>query len=436
MVELFLSRATFYPRLIAHEFAHAWKGVYLITSDENWGYNDVLSGFEEATAEGMAFEIVHEYVRSYPNDYATLYLLGGRPHQYWSAETIHYDMIKNQRYTGAGSFLVDASTHMSRYSIAATTMQIISKEDSKFYPKMMQKYYDKINSDPTWRPNRNDILSLWAQIVPQINNTETKKYLNSLPVFQGRQLDKGLYILSVIRPYGTSGDQQLAAGYSLEEGSLYYGLKSKKSIYNLPGWIKYDDGYDAYIYLDTQNQPITIDVFNMNDEKISTVTSKTKYERHDDGTASGFGWVMVNDLAMENFPIGLYKETIVFDNYIAHTENAKEDIYFFGYKGSPQKVNDEYEIMIGVDGVADGSVTVKIDDVDYMEPILNGAAMFRSTDWAFDMEGKFSITITDDNSNSNTYYRTILEAGTFHGYFQHQFIIIDKDFNGVEDIYE
>ena len=99
-----LTDASFIPRLIVHEFVHAWKGRYTVTSDENWVYDDSLSGFEEATAEGMAFEIIHEYVRSYPDDPATIQLLEGRPSQYWSSGTTHYDAIKHIRWTGAGDF--------------------------------------------------------------------------------------------------------------------------------------------------------------------------------------------------------------------------------------------------------------------------------------------------------------------------------------------
>ena len=33
-------------------------------------------------------------------------------------------------------------------------------------------------------------------------------------------------------------------------------------------------------------------------------------------------------------------------------------------------------------------------------------------------------------------YRTLIEAGTLHDFFQHQFIIVDADFNGVEDQFE
>ena len=35
-----------------------------------------------------------------------------------------------------------------------------------------------------------------------------------------------------------------------------------------------------------------------------------------------------------------------------------------------------------------------------------------------------------------TYYRTLLEAGTMQDYYQQQFLIIDRNLDGVEDIFE
>ena len=51
-------------------------------------------------------------------------------------------------------------------------------------------------------------------------------------------------------------------------------------------------------------------------------------------------------------------------------------------------------------------------------------------------KGRYTITITNAESVSQSYYRTLLEAGTLRGYFQHQFIIVDTDFDGVEDQFE
>ncbi|MFX0094649.1 MAG: hypothetical protein ACFFBD_23135, partial [Candidatus Hodarchaeota archaeon] len=426
----------FIPRLIVHEFVHAWKGSYTITSDENWNYNNSLSGFEEGSAEGMAFEIIHEYIRSYPNDSASLQLLHWRPYQYWSSHTTYYDSIKYNRWTGAGDFWTHPSGVYGRYSIAATTFQILVKKDPYFYKKMMQQYYERITTNSSWRSNRADHLDIWAEIVQQINGIETKLYLDSIPVFQGHKLDEGVYVLNEIRPYGIAGDQQFAVSYVLNDGRVYWGiLKSRISEYNLPDWVKYDPGDDLYYYIDTQNETFTVEVFTDN-KLILRLENQTKYERRPDGTATGFGWIMLYDLGMENFPVGLYRETVTFTNYIPYDDGATEDFYFFGYDGFIQDKDNEYVIMIGIEGVLEGNITITIDGLSHTQPIIRGTAIFRSNQWPFDMEGEFPISITGTEGNTQMYYRTLLEAGTYWGYFQHQFIIIDRNFNGVEDQYE
>jgi hypothetical protein len=432
----FWSNAEFIPRLIVHEFVHAWKGGYTFTTDESWKYNNSLSGYEEGSAEGMAFEIVHEYVRSYPDDSASIQLLNWRPYQYWSACTTYYDSIKFNRWTGAGDFWTPPSGATGRYSIAATTFQILTKKDPDFYKKVMQKYFDKINTNSSWRSNRADILNIWAEIVPFIDGIDTKLYLNSIPVFQGHKLDEGVYVLNVVRPYGTTGDQQFAVSYVINDGKAYWGiLKTEISDYNLPNWVKYDPGNDAYYYIDTQDESFTVEVFTDNNLVLS-IENKTKYERRPDGTAIGFGWKMLDDLEMDNFPVGLYREKVTFTNYFQYDNGASEDFYFFGCEGFIQDRDTEYVIMIGIDGLLEGSITIMIDGISYTQPIVRGAAIFRSNQWSLDMEGEFPIIITDINGNSHTYYRTVLEAGTYWGYYQHQFIIVDKNFNGLEDQFE
>ena len=64
---------------------------------------------------------------------------------------------------------------------------------------------------------------------------------------------------------------------------------------------------------------------------------------------------------MEKFPIGLYKETVTFTDYIEHDEGARESFYFFGLQGIRQDKENEYVIMIGVDGVPEGTAEIVID---------------------------------------------------------------------------
>ena len=430
-----LTDAAFIPRLIVHEFVHAWNGNYAITSDENWDYDDALTGFEEGIAEGMAFEIIHEYVRSYPTHFASIELLDYRPAQYWSPRTTSYDAIKNVRWTGAGDFWTHTDGPESRYSIAATTVQMIVRENPNFAKEFMARYYQVIRDDPDWRPNRDDVIDIWTAIVPALNGYSLRESLDALPVFNGRKLDEGMYVLQAIRVYGESGDQQFAVAYAIPDGRLEWGIYEEE-LEDVPAWIRTSPGDDGYIYIDTQKSSFTVQVFDAYGEEYAVYNFETNWERLPDGSPTGLGWYYAHELEMEKVPIGLYKETVTFTDYIEHDEGAKQDYYFFGLEGFEQDWENEYVIMIGVDGVPEGRAEIVVDGGTHTAPIENGVAIFRSREWPFDLQGRFPITVTNAESVSRSYYRTLIEAGTVHDYFQHQFIIVDTDFDGVEDQFE
>ena len=433
----FLTDGDFIPRLMVHEFIHAWKGQFTITSDANWNYDPMLSGFEEGSAEGMAFEIIHEYVRSYPTDFATQKLFSYRPFQYQARYTNHLDTIRHQRNTGAGDFWTHNGSESYKYPIASVTVQTITKEYPNFYKDMMQKIYDAINNDDTWRLSRQKIVDIWKSVAPTVQGIALDKYLNSMPVFNGKKLDEGMYVLNSIRHYGTAGSQQFVTTYALNDGDTYWGiLKSEVNSYNLPSWIKYDDGDDAYVYIDTQDQPFTVEIFKPNNNESSNeYYFSTDYERRSDGTANGFGWDTQSDLAMQNFPLGLYRETVTFDNYIAYDDGASEEFYFFGYDGITQFSKDDFVIMVGIDAPISGTVTINIQQNDYTQTITNSAAIFNLTPLALDTEGVFDISVFNGVDTCN-YKRTLIESGTLYGYKQYGYVIKDQDFNCIEDWYE
>ena len=431
-----LTDGSFVPRLIVHEFVHAWKGRYAITSSgENWDHDDALSGFEEGTAEGMAFEVVHEYVRSYPHHSATIEILQERPNQYWSAMTTRYDAMKNVRWTGAGDFWTHLEGAENRYSIAATTVQMMVSESPNFVKEFLSDYYKTIRDNPDWLPNRDAIIDMWAAVVPTLNGYPLGEYVDTLPVFNGRKLDEGIYVLEHIRNYGEGGDQQFSVAYAIPDGSLWWGVHEAELEY-IPQWLRTSAADDGRNYIDTQGSSFTVEVFDAYGETYAVYDFETNWNRFPDGTPSGLGWYNAEDLNMENFPVGLYKETVTFTDYIAHDEGARETYYFFGLKGFDQDREREYVIMVGVDGVSEGAAEIEILGKTHAEPITNGVAIFRSAEWPFDMRGRFPITITNAIGESRTYYRTLIEAGTFHGFIQHQFIIVDTDFDGTEDQFD
>lgn len=430
-----LTNASFIPRLIVHEFVHAWKGRYSIATDRHWQYELSLTGFEEGTAEGMAFEIVHEYVRSYPEDHATLQLLQLRPTQYWSSQTTSYDAVKGSRWTGAGDFLTPDGAPDNRYSIAATTVQMMVRENPNFMKEFMALYYETIRENPNWRTNRDDLIEMWEAVVPELNGYPLGEYLDTLPVFNGRKLDEGAYVLENMRNYGLSGGQQFALAYAIPDGRLWWGIPEREAK-ALPHWIRTSRAADGYHYIDTQGSRFVVEVADAHGRDYATFDFSTEWNRDPDGSPAGLGWLYANELEMGEFPLGLYKETVTFTDYLQHDEGARETYYFFGLKGFEQSREDDYVIMIGVDGVPEGNARIRVFGEDHTAPIRNGVAVFRSRVWPFDMQGRFPITITNDKSKSRDYYRTIIEAATLRSYFQHQFIIVDTDFDGIEDRFE
>lgn len=428
-----ITDGSFIPRLLAHELVHVWKGQYLMSSNAVWDYQPDLSGFEEALAEGMAFEIMHDYVQAYPHDYATKDLLSSLPYQYWSIHSGIYDAIRNDPITGAGMFWVGDHLENYRYSIGATTMQIMEAHNPGVSKKMLAGYFERINSDPYWRPSRERLISLFAEYCPKINGINTEDYLKNTPLFQGKKLESEFYILNSMTMYGTYAYQRIAATFVNMDGQAYWGIKKGSLIMSwIPSWVPWDAGGDSYNYINMQGQPFTVEVTNC-DTLYSKASGKTTVEKRPDGTANSLGWVDLPGQQLNEYPLGLYKQVVTFTNFTEHTDKAKKEYYFFGYKGFTQDWNREYSLFVGIDGIVQGTVSTVVNNRNVSLPITNGAAVFTFSDLPFNYEGVIPITVTNSSGKSNTYYRTIIESGVYNNMHQHQYIIVDRNFNGIED---
>ena len=43
------------------------------------------------------------------------------------------------------------------------------RENPNFMKEFMALYYLRIQDDPGWRPNRDDLVSMWVTLVPELN---------------------------------------------------------------------------------------------------------------------------------------------------------------------------------------------------------------------------------------------------------------------------
>jgi len=427
---------TWNPRLLVHELVHVWKGKYCFTNNSgvDWSFSTELSGFEEV-AEGLAYEILHDYVEAYPNDAVSIETLKWNAWGNWAARASIHDVIKHQRYTGAGDFWTDNETVTDRYSIAAMTIQIMQKHDENFFKNMMSRYYDKIESEPDWRPNREDLVELWANELPFINGIDTRAQLNATPVFNGKK-QEGFFPIIQQRPSSQGGDKIIFSSYADASGYFWWDWVTEENVeeQNFPDWIGQFLGDDGFYYVNVQDQPIVVEVSNIFGEKITSYSGRTGNTKFPDGGPDTLGYVYPQELSPSRFPTGLYKERLEYTNYTPHTDESSETYYFFGYQGFYQN-QDEYALFLGIDSQVARKVSINLGDETHTSALENGCAVFRSKEWTHNMEGVFSIEVTG-NGKTHVYQRTLINAGTPHGYRQQQFLVIDQDFDGIEDLYD
>ena len=209
------------PRLFVHEMIHAWKGYYaLVNSGENREYEEKFSGFEEV-AEGVAFHILHKFVKSYPTHFISRETVTGGPWNNYIVYSPGYDFHKNKRFTGSGTFWPgDARTHVQRYSISGVLIQKILKQNPSFYRDFLKNYYNLINEDSDYMTTRGDIINMWSELCPTLDDIPLESYLNSLPVLNAEKLEDGFYSIMDIDYSANFRDVDIFSTFAL--GGLFW----------------------------------------------------------------------------------------------------------------------------------------------------------------------------------------------------------------------
>ena len=429
------------PRLLVHELIHVWKGKYDFTSmGKNWGYAKKFSGFEES-AEGMAYEILHDYVEAYPTDDVSIKTLEGGAWENWAVKAGSFDLSKHQEFLSGGDFWVDNLSHYDRYNASAVLVQIFQKHDENFFRKMLAKFYDMIEANPDYRPSRGSIIDLWASIVPMINGIPTKQYLNALPILNSKKLPNEFFAISLNDgKFYKGGKHQIYCAFAdKKKGEFWWSSPVREwnveSKYGIPSWFGKFLGSDGYYYTDNRNQPYVVDVKDVFNQDVKSVSGTLYSRSNSDGSPSSFATSTPSDLYGDKFEVGLYTQTLSFPNYSEFTEKYKEDFYFFGYKNFEQNKHSDYSVFVGIDAPLQTEVTIVVDGQTYTETSKNGCAVFMLNNIAQNYDGVFQISVSS-SSKTNHYVRTLLNAGTRDNYRHQTFLIIDKNFNGVEDLYE
>ena len=427
------------PRLLVHEMIHMWKGKYAFSySEDNWGYSDDLSGFEEI-AEGLAYEILHDFVEAYPYDENTRIILESGAWWNWSVGSANFDTIKHQKHTGGGTFWSgEALFHNDRYSIAAMVIQSILRHDPNFMKNTLRAFYDNIENNSSYRPTREGLLDLWTSQIEKINNIDTRKYLEAIPIFKGEKLAQGYYPVIFQNEANSYGTTKSVLGSYAVEGSLWWFSVTADNIgnYNIPDWVKSNLDSDGYYYIDSNNQPFEITTRNIYGEEITKYTDvlDTGYQSDENTVPNNLFTERIEALNSSNLPQGLYLEELTFTNLISQTNRAKETFYSFGYSGIDQN-EEEYSLMLGVDSKFAEDLSVTFNNKNFDLPIIEGCAILKTTEIAPNAEGLLTITV-NSFEKSHVYQRALINAGSADGKRHQQLLFIDRDFDGIEDLYD
>lgn len=436
------------PRLFIHELVHGWKGKYKYYGRDyrgSWHANQDLSGFEEASAEGVAYELVDEYIRSYPTDTETQYMLTKKEGTRWSNQTFNYDLIKNLPYTatcgtpdkGLGLWSGDGASVYERYAIVGNTYQILLNKNPDFYRLVKEKIQAEVQKNRHWRPSHEKLRSIFESIVPTINGVSTSEYFKTIPVFSEEKLS-GLY--PVVRYTEFMSRQNIFLAYADDYRHEFWWTfgDNELSEANIPNWIaKTKDSYNYYVPVFSE-EPFIVNLNTIHGESAFVYEGKTRRTITDSNPIPrNLGSTSPSSLSFNKFPRGLYRQQIEFTNYTQHSANSKQNYYVMGTKDLvSENKSSELIIYVGIDSQVADSAELQIGNVRIKSDIVNGTAIFRTSSLGKNASGEFTITISSLHE-SHSYVRNLIANGEIYSYERMQkFLIIDRDFDGIEDLYD
>jgi len=403
--------AEFYSAgLLVHEIAHGWRG----------GYGFRISGFEEAYASACVQDILKEYAWAYPSDphnFTHLYAanryktISNIPH--WRDPSSYYDLIKHSRFTQGGFLFADPDNAGFRYAIASTLFQYILVEEPDFYRILNERYLDYLYNGGSF--SKSALVNIITSIVPKVNNKDISWLFDSTPTFSESSLD-GFYVIK-----SDSNDLsgfELYGGYAVGNYSGFSSSVYPDDLHTLPGWVSFS--YEGWDYsVNFRPTDVRYNLTSLDGAKLFSVSD----------TAG----IYTPALATDHGGTQLARLNVTFDAYTQYTANASEGFYQFINLTPPDSAFDTYYITIGFDGAPAGStVTIETAGVTLTQQIQGDAVQFGTTDIPYDYRGKMKITVVSPDGLVNTYWRTVLHSEIVY-HMNKVFVIVDKDWNGVED---
>ena len=198
------------PRLLAHEFLHAFRGRRGLTSDGAWTYSPTLSGFEEGFAEGIAYLAMNDYVARYCD-------AGNCSAADVPSDTVWYSYLESAYDFGNDASLtcedfwsaVGTQKTSERYQMAAAAIMRLEQAIPGFSRRFNQEYYRRIRNDPAYRPSRDRVSAIVELLSPTIDGLPASVWLGRQRIFDAHTLQGKRDWLENYTPYGRLGEERV-----------------------------------------------------------------------------------------------------------------------------------------------------------------------------------------------------------------------------------
>ena len=404
------------PSSFLHEIGHAWK----LGWDYSWmngKRRTYMRGFEEGFAEALVYHIQNRFVEAYPtHPLVKSRMVTSRNGQTWRGNAYDFDVTFGNKAFRGGTFHRDKFTEY-RYENSSAVFTVIANQRDGAMKDILQSYYTKIEQNPSWDRtlNVNETFDVWESVLPTINGVDTKKWLNKVGLLNGSPAPQELYVSLI--------DKKVFVAFPDKSGNFSWS-HSDPSSQNIPNWFPKKKSGSKFVP-NVGNIKFDVSVKTINGEEVVSFSKQT--------ASNTLGQTLLPEIYYNTLPIGLYSVNVEFPTFKSHTNDNKTNSYIMGgmHTINPK---DVLNVHLGLDIPNVEDIELKIQGKSFTTEIINGLAMFR-LNTGIDFTGPVDILVKSNNK-TNTYKRVISHFGFPSGERVNQFVIVDKDFDNVEDKFD
>lgn len=409
------------PQSFIHEIGHVWKYGWTYNFMKLRGGNRTnFRGFEEGFSEALTYIICNKFAEAYPtHPLVEKWIVTGKNAQTYRGNVYNFDVTLGAESLQGGTFWKDKFTEY-RYENSAGVFTVLANQRDGAMRDLLRVFYKNAEDNPSWdwTLNAQDLHNLWEEVLPQVNGIDTSDWLSYTRLLDGKSATQKLYV-SII-------DHKVYLLYPDRQGNFSWSYDANMLSHNkIPTWFPKKESSGKFVP-NVSNQPFNVEVKTIHGEVARQVSKTT-------GTRA-LGETSISEIYKSYLPIGLYNVEIEFPNFKAHTTEFVNSSYVIGTQHIKYS-KDELTLQVGIDAPTAKQVEMKINGATYESNYTNGLALFRFADVGIDHTGPIEIIVSNDDK-TQTYKRVVSHFGTSSGYRMNEFLIVDRDFDGVEDAFD